>query len=670
MALKLTPSGTDLLLRAIAGEVNIKFTAIQLGNGADAGKSAAALSNPLLTAEISSYEVGDVFVTLRTTFSNSQVSASFRATEVGVLAHDPDTADGTLLYAYQYTPEGESDYIPASTDKVLETQMDVLVYIGDAQNVTASISESLVYASKAELEAHEQDTGNPHKVTKEQIGLGNVSNVAVNDQTPTYTIAGTLTALVSGERLSAAFGKLARAVSSLISHLADKENPHGVTASQVGAAASSHKHSTADITSGVLGTARGGLGNTSGQAASAVKLTTARTIRVNLASGAAESFNGTSNVTPGVTGVLPVNQGGTGVTGYDRLKEKLGVNCKIERVRSNYRTLDRNNVPGGGGNIDGRRNEKNRAAFGNDTFVAIGDKALFDHTPIVYVSNNGVIYDKVDVDLPTNEFLNGLVFGGGLFVGVFQSKVIYSEDGRSWTTVSLDKKYEGARICFGIDTFMIVPAAKGVNVCYTSKDAVTWTAHNMPSVPGEGNYFGLCYGDGKFVAITDHEITVSNDKGETWSDLKPVSGFQNAGQIIYGHGKYIIITEPFAYKAAKHIAISKDLSTWVALYGSDDNWYPESIGITNTGFCASAEMKDKDGYLRTHYYSSEDGYTWNRSSEDFGGTSGDFLHAKGITWDFARGGSVMASSDGDSWTDVFYKLSDGSIITIGPMKGE
>lgn len=262
MALKLTPSGTDLLLRAIAGEVNIKFTAIQLGNGADAGKSAAALSNPLLTAEISSYEVGDVFVTLRTTFSNSQVSASFRATEVGVLAHDPDTADGTLLYAYQYTPEGESDYIPASADKVLETQMDVLVYIGDAENVTASISQSLVYASRADLEAHVKNMDNPHKVTKEQVGLGNVPNAATNDLTPTYNEARALVGMKSGEKLSIALGKLAKAVSSLIAHMKNGENPHKVTAKQVGAAAASHKHSTNDLTGGVLGVARGGTGVT------------------------------------------------------------------------------------------------------------------------------------------------------------------------------------------------------------------------------------------------------------------------------------------------------------------------------------------------------------------------------------------------------------------------
>lgn len=327
MALRLTPSGTDLLLRTIAGEAEIEFVSIQMGNGADAGESASALSNPLLTAEIGSYEVGDIFVTLTSTFSNSEVEAGFRATELGVLAKDPDNSGGTLLYAYQYTPEAESDYIPAGADKVLETQMDVLVYIGDAANVTASISESLVYASKADLEALRQEVENIN-LTPEAVGLGNVPNVATNDQTPTYTTPSAPAALSSGEKLSTAMGKIARAVSSLISHLGTVgKNVHKETPASIGAAAASHKHSTADITSGILGTARGGTGNANGQAASAVKLATARAIRVNLSSTSSASFNGTSNASPGVSGVLPVNHGGTGVSSL------TGTDYSASRVR-------------------------------------------------------------------------------------------------------------------------------------------------------------------------------------------------------------------------------------------------------------------------------------------------------------------------------------------------
>ena len=49
-----------------------------------------------------------------------------------------------------------------------------------------------------------------------------------------------------------------------------------------------------------------------GNAGSATKLATARTIQTNLASTSAASFNGTTNITPGVTGTLPVANGGTG----------------------------------------------------------------------------------------------------------------------------------------------------------------------------------------------------------------------------------------------------------------------------------------------------------------------------------------------------------------------
>lgn len=81
---------------------------------------------------------------------------------------------------------------------------------------------------------HLADQSNPHAVTKAQVGLGLVPNVTTNDQTPTYTVATTLTNLTSGEKLSTAFGKIAKAIVDLIAHIANKSNPHSVTAEQVG----------------------------------------------------------------------------------------------------------------------------------------------------------------------------------------------------------------------------------------------------------------------------------------------------------------------------------------------------------------------------------------------------------------------------------------------------
>lgn len=51
--------------------------------------------------------------------------------------------------------------------------------------------------------------------------------------------------------------------------------------------------------------------NTTGSAAT---LTTGRNVQTNLASTSAASFNGSANITPGVTGTLPVGNGGTGAT--------------------------------------------------------------------------------------------------------------------------------------------------------------------------------------------------------------------------------------------------------------------------------------------------------------------------------------------------------------------
>lgn len=92
-------------------------------------------------------------------------------------------------------------------------------------------------------------------------------------------------------------------------------------------------------------------GTLSGNASTATQLETARTIRTNLSSTTAPSFDGTANITPGVTGILPITNGGTGGTTAADARIKLGaVNMVTKTVTlstsnwsSNTQTV---NVPG------------------------------------------------------------------------------------------------------------------------------------------------------------------------------------------------------------------------------------------------------------------------------------------------------------------------------------
>lgn len=85
-------------------------------------------------------------------------------------------------------------------------------------------------------------------ITKANIGLSDVPNVSTNNQIVTYTDASTLETLASGEKMSVAFAKIKKAISSLIAHIANTNNPHNVTASQLSLATVATSGSYADLT--------------------------------------------------------------------------------------------------------------------------------------------------------------------------------------------------------------------------------------------------------------------------------------------------------------------------------------------------------------------------------------------------------------------------------------
>ena len=337
MTPNLTDAGKNLLLRALTGET-ITFTKIQLGNGpAQDARTATGLVNPLLTVELSKIEVGEEYVTLTAAFTNGTVASGFHITEAGFYAKDPDDDSKELLYALGNEDESTADYVPNNANRILEMEFNALLFIGDAENVAAAINSSLVYASAADLEAHTGNVENPHNVTKEQVGLGNVPNRSTNDQTPTYETATTFATLTSGEKVSTAFGKIKLAITNLINHIANRSNPHGVTAAQVNAAAKSHTHNASDINAGTVPVARGGTGTTSFPNGALVQGTGGTYLKYLQGAGA---LYATSTGNPRF-GTLPVSMGGTGVTTLSALLELVAQNLFVTGMYDGNNTQGR-----------------------------------------------------------------------------------------------------------------------------------------------------------------------------------------------------------------------------------------------------------------------------------------------------------------------------------------
>ena len=318
----ITEAGRNLQIRAIAGET-ITFTRFKIGNGELADTDIPALVdliNPLVEFSINEMDKSEKgYLKLTGKFDSTFITSDFRWRELGVFCKGEDEVE--VLYAYSNDGENAGMLKANSTDVVAEQTVALVIAVGDATSVTAILSESVLYAAKTDFDAHVADKTNPHAVTKEQVGLGNVPNVTTNNQTPTYTLPQVETEMQSGEAMGTAFGKIAKVVKSFIAHLSNKSNPHGCTPENVGAAKSEHTHSAADVNTGTLSPQRGGTGISSPTSGGLIKGNGTEPCGIVRGTGALYS----STAGNPRFGTLPVNMGGTGVTSLASLRNSLGI---------------------------------------------------------------------------------------------------------------------------------------------------------------------------------------------------------------------------------------------------------------------------------------------------------------------------------------------------------
>ena len=158
-----TNRGRALQAKAQTG-VQLNFTRIGVGDGQLEGQAIdelTALISEKKSLTLNKYKtlpsgkavVGGIL-------SNQGLVTGFYWRELGLFATDPDL--GEILYCYG-NAGALAEYIPAEGGaEILEKQVNVVSLIGNASNVSATIDQSLLFASQEDLLDHASLTATAH----------------------------------------------------------------------------------------------------------------------------------------------------------------------------------------------------------------------------------------------------------------------------------------------------------------------------------------------------------------------------------------------------------------------------------------------------------------------------------------------------------------------------
>ncbi|WP_409176671.1 phage tail protein [Brevibacillus fortis] len=184
----LTNKGRNLIAKAQTG-IELKYTRFGIGDGELGGQSIVDL-NALISqkqslgiAKLKLQPGGKAVV--GTVISNKDITTGFYFREVGLFAQDP--VEGEILFCYANCGP-TAEYIPVGGGPdVLEKTFDIIAIFGNAQNVSAVLDSSLIWetpeGAQDKVNVHANRQDNPHKVTAEQVGAAKADHTHNNATT-------------------------------------------------------------------------------------------------------------------------------------------------------------------------------------------------------------------------------------------------------------------------------------------------------------------------------------------------------------------------------------------------------------------------------------------------------------------------------------------------------
>jgi len=233
-------------------------------------------------------------------------------------------------------------------------------------------------------------------------------------------------------------------------------------------------------------------------------------------------------------------------------------------------------------------------------------------------------------------------------------EIAYSEDGINWGKTKLSGNASWGSVCYGNGKFVVVGRScnatvgdwdtwDGCNIAAYSNDGIKWELSELPKMA----WYGVCYGNGKFVAVAYMSYTaVYSTNGINWtettiphsmtkicySDGKFVAlhgGYESSGSdvaaysndgikwesttlpdntrgrsVCYGDGKFVAVTVGDAGVPGRNGTYSKDGIKWVKTAMPDNSSWA-SVCYGNGKFVAIAKENNKAAY-------SNDGISWRK----------------------------------------------------------
>lgn len=249
-------------------------------------------------------------------------------------------------------------------------------------------------------------------------------------------------------------------------------------------------------------------------------------------------------------------------------------------------------------------------AFGGSTFVILSQYQT-NNTPSAYYSTYGTSWTTSNLDgyqYGWNSITNadGVFFvAGGCSEtydnGPCQSGFAYSSDGINWQSSVTPVNEYGYRIGAYVNgTYVEVGSADsngGTNaVTYVPS---SWTSFDL--VSSSLNWYGITYGNGKFVAIANSSnIAAYSSNGLNWTQSTLPSS-QAWDSVAYGNGKFVAVAS-----SSNIAAYSTDGINWTqSTLPSSQSW--DSVAYGNGTFVAIASGSNIAVF-------SSDGINWTQST--------------------------------------------------------